>query len=44
MDVFLIEIDDFLEKYNTVWDNVSADIEKDVIADLSIIKIISKSK
>ena len=44
MDVFLIEVDDFLEKYTTIWDNVSADIEKNLIANLSIIKIISKSK
>ena len=25
---FLIEDDDLLEKYNTIWDKVSADIEK----------------
>ena len=29
MDVFLIEIDDLLEKYNTIWDKVSADIKKE---------------
>ena len=27
MDAFLIEDDDLLEKYNTVWDKVSADIK-----------------
>ena len=26
---FLIEHDDFLEKYNTIWDKVSADIKKE---------------
>ena len=26
---FLIEIDDLLEKYNTIWDKVSADIKKE---------------
>ena len=25
---FLIENDDLLEKYNTIWDNISADIKK----------------
>ena len=29
MVVFLIEDDYFLEKYNTNWDKVSADIEKE---------------
>ena len=29
MDVFLIEDDDFLEKYNTIWDKVSADLKKE---------------
>ena len=29
MDVFLIEDDDLLEKYNAVWDEVSADIKKE---------------
>ena len=28
MDVFLIEDDGLLEKYNTIWDKVRADIEK----------------
>ena len=27
MDVFLIEDDDLLEKYNTIWDKISADIK-----------------
>ena len=26
---FLIENDDLLEKYNTIWDKVSADMKKD---------------
>ena len=25
---FLIEVDDLLEKYNTIWDKVSADIKE----------------
>ena len=36
---FLIEDNDLLEKYNTIWDKVSADIKKNLIASLSIIKI-----
>ena len=28
MDGFLIVDDDLLEKYNTIWDKVSADIKK----------------
>ena len=28
MDVFLIEDDDLLEKYNTIWNKVSADFKK----------------
>ena len=27
--IFLIENDDLLEKYNTVWDKVSSDIKKE---------------
>ena len=27
---FLIEIDDLLEKYNTIWDKVSADIKTEL--------------
>ena len=29
MDVFFIEDDDLLEKYNAIWNKVSADIKKD---------------
>ena len=29
MDVFLIEDDDLLEKYNTIWDKVSTDMKKE---------------
>ena len=29
MDGFLIVDDDLLEKYNTIWDKVSADIKKE---------------
>ena len=35
---FLIEDDNLLEKYNTVSNKVSADIKKNFIASLSIIK------
>ena len=34
----LIEDDDLLEKYDTVWDKVSADIKRNLIASLSIKK------
>ena len=34
---FLIEDDGLLEKYNTIWDKVSADIKKNLIAILSTI-------
>ena len=34
----LIEDDDLLEKYNTIWDKVSADIKKNLITSLSTIK------
>ena len=30
MDVFLIEDDELLEKCNTIWDKVSADIKKEL--------------
>ena len=36
---FLIEDDDLLQKHNTIWDKVSANIKKST-ASLSIIKII----
>ena len=35
---FLSEDDDFLKKYNTICDKVSADIEKNSIVKLSTIK------
>ena len=35
---FSIEDDELLEKYNTIWDKVSADIKKSLIANLFIIK------
>ena len=36
--IFLIEDDDSLEKYNTIWDKVSADIKNNLITSLSTIK------
>ena len=33
---FLIEDDNLLEKYNTIWDKVSAALKKNLIASLSI--------
>ena len=41
---FLIEDDDLLEKWNTIWDKVSADIKKNLIASLSIKKKFWKPK
>ena len=41
---FLIEDDDSLEKYNTIWDKVSADIKNNLITSLSTIKNIWKQK
>ena len=41
---FLIENGDLLEKYNTIWDKVSADIKKSLIASLSITKNFWKPK
>ena len=35
---FLIEDDGLLEKYNTIWDKLSADIKQNLIANLPIIK------
>ena len=35
---FLIEDDDLLEKYNTIWDKVSGDIKKNLILNLVTIK------
>ena len=37
---FLIEDDDLLEKYNTIWDKVSADTKKNFIASLSTKRIL----
>ena len=37
--VFLLD-NDLLEKYNSIWNKVSADIEKKIKANLCIIKII----
>ena len=34
---FLIEHDDLLEKYNAIWDKVSTDIKKSLIASQSTI-------
>ena len=34
----LIENDDLLEKYNTIWDNDSVDIKKEFDSNLSTIK------
>ena len=41
---FWIEDDDSLEKYNTIWDKVSADVKKDLIASLYTIKNFWKPK
>ena len=41
---FLIEDDDLLEKYNTIWDKVSPDINKNLIMSISIINILWKRK
>ena len=35
---FLIEEDDLLEKYNTIWNKVSADVKKNLITNLNSIK------
>ena len=34
---FMIEDDDLLERYNTIWDQVNPDIKKELIANLSTI-------
>ena len=41
---FLIEDDDLLEKCNTIWDEVSADIKKNLTANLSIFCLKTKIK
>ena len=37
---FLIDDDDLLEKYNTVWEKVSPDINKNSIMSISVINIL----
>ena len=32
---FMIEDDDLLERYNTIWNKVSPDLKKELIANLS---------
>ena len=44
MMYFLIEDDDLLEKYNNIWNKVSADMKKNFIASLFIIKKFLKTK
>ena len=39
MDLFLIEDDDLLQKYNTISDKVSSNIKEELDSDLSIIKL-----
>ena len=41
---FLIEDDLLLEKYTTIWDNISAGIKKNLIASLSTKKNFQKPK
>ena len=41
---FLIEDDLLLEKYNTIWDKISAGIKKNLIASLSTKKNFQKPK
>ena len=41
---FLIENDDLLEKYITIWDKVSPDLKNNLITSLSTIKNIKKQK
>ena len=41
---FLIEDDDFLEKYNTIWDKVSADIKKEFDSEPACNKEFLKTK
>ena len=42
--IFLIEDDDLFEKYNTIWEKVSGDIKKKLIASLSTTKNFWKIK
>ena len=41
---FLIEDDDLLDKYNTIWDNVSTDIKKEFDSELVCNKRFLKTK
>ena len=41
---FLIEEDDLLEKYNTIWDKVSADTKKEFVSELVYNKEFLKTK
>ena len=41
---FLIEDDDLLEKYITIWDKVSPDVKNNLITSLPTIKYIKKQK
>ena len=36
--IFLIKDDELLEKYNSIWDKVSANIKRNLIESLSMIK------
>ena len=42
--IFLIEGDDLLEKYNTIWDKVSADIKKELHSKPAHNKVFLKTK
>ena len=42
--IFFIEDDNLLEKYNIIWDKVSADVKKSLIVNLFIIKKFKKPK
>ena len=41
---FLIEVDDLLEKYNTIWNKISADIKKEFDSEPVYKKIYLKTK
>ena len=42
--IFLLEDDDLLEKYNTIWDKVSADIKNEFDSELVYNKEFLKTK
>ena len=44
MDVFLIEEDDLLESYNTIWDKFRADIKKGFDSEIVYNKHFLKTK